>query len=386
MKVYDYLKNLPITLNNYYGDPVIQFENTMDKLQTLSNDRHMGPVSIITKGYISEEMAKEIKAKSKGLKFVVLVSISELPTDIEPLGQEHRYYTLNNLIKENIKCIGYIRPFIPPHNTNEKIIEKIFSRLNKIGCNTVIISGFRGNDEIINNMSIEDKAKWVLRVKQMPKELGEIIEQQAKKYNITVFTRTSCGVSYILKEKSTFNPYYNSPISAGCNKCPIKETCGHIKPKKDAIEFVKKLGYDIEYVETKVKEGCTVTADNRLECPSCCTSCYILNVPHIVVKNENIGLGDITFIRFITGVLVNKPGVVDGGKKDVAHVHIPNIQAPESEIHCINTWYVWAKDTDKCYGCKYCIVPVYGLKEREYGMSPKRLSVYIERELDKYEK
>ena len=383
MKVYDYLKYLPITINNYYGDPIIQFENTITKLKTLSDDGHLGPVSIITKGYISKEKAKKIKKVSSGLKLVVLVSISELPKEIEPLGQEHRYDTIKNLIENDIKCMGYIRPFIPPYNTNAETVEKIFNKLNKVRCNAVIISGFRGNDEIIHQMNIQDKEKWVLRVKQMPKQLGQIIEEQSKKYNITVFSRTACGVSWILGDNSTFNPYYNSPMSANCDKCPINDTCKHVKPSTECLDIIKKLGYDIEYIESNKNQKCTVTADNRLDCPSCCTSCYILDVPRIVVKNENIGLGDIAFIRFITGVLVNKQGVVDGGKQDVAHVHMPNIKNLKKEIHCINTWYVWARDTSKCYGCKYCIVPVYKLKEKEYGMSPKELSIYIEKELKK---
>ena len=377
---YEFLKKVPISINNYYGDPVIQWEDTLKKVKTLSDDLHEGPVSIITKGYITDKMASNLKKISKNLNLVVLVSVAQLPKEIESVSSENRYKSIKNLINNNIKVIGYVRPFIPPYNNNEETIEKIFKNISDAGCHDVIVSGFRGNDDILLKTKAEEKQKWVIRVKQMPKNTANIISKIAKKYDLEVFNRTSCGVAKVLGMDASFNPYYNSKITAGCNNCSLNKTCKHKKPSTKALNFIKDLGYDIEYID-EGNEECKITPENRLSCKSCCTSCFMLKVPHINVKNENITLGDIAFIRFITGCLVSKVGVVDGGKPDVGHVNFPSLKVDKYEIHCLNTWFEWARQIDRCYGCKYCIVPVYELQNKEYGCSPKELARYIDKHL-----
>ena len=110
----------------------------------------------------------------------------------------------------------------------------------------------------------------------------------------------------------------------------------------------------------------------------------MLKVPHILVKNDNITLGDLAFIRFITGVLACKPGVVDNGESTVGNVTLPNVKLP-FQIQCLNTWFEYATQTEKCFGCKYCIVPIYKLENKDYGCTPKTLADYIDKELNKNE-
>jgi len=377
MNAYQYLKKIPVAVNNYFGDPVLQWENTIQKIRTLSKDNHQGIVSIITKGFITPKMASELCIAGKGLNLIVLVSISGFSKEIEPIGQTHRYLTLKNVNNANIPTIGYVRPLTPPYNTDEQTLNEIFKNISESGCKNIVISGFRGSDNIINQMKPDQKLKWVLRVKLMPQEIEKICRRLAKEYNLHIFTRTSCGVAVVLGFDRSFNPYYNSPKSAGCEYCSIKDTCEHTEPNKGAMKFIQSLGYDIKYI-SRPGQSCMVSPANRLSCISCCTSCFVLkNAPHIIVKNKNIRLGDISFIRFVTGVLVCQDGVIDGGKKDVGHVEFPGLQMPSCAIHCINTWYVWARQRAKCYDCQYCITTVYDLDEREYGCSPKQLAEYI---------
>jgi hypothetical protein len=61
MGVYDVLCKLPVAINNYFGDPVLYWADTLQKVQQLSVDKHQGIVGIITKGYITKPMAKELK-------------------------------------------------------------------------------------------------------------------------------------------------------------------------------------------------------------------------------------------------------------------------------------------------------------------------------------
>lgn len=377
-EIYGIIRTIPVSVNNYYGDPVIQWEDTLHKISVLSRDGHKGPVSIITKGYISPKMARELKEASKGLNLIVLVSISELPLNIEPIIPQGRYETLCSLNREEIPAIAYIRPFIPPYNTTAKTIRKMYAKISETSTGTAIVSGFRGNDEIIAGTNPAQKEKWVTRVKLMPDGISSIIEECSEKFGIKTFSRTSCGVSYKLGFKRSFNPYYNSPAASGCGTCPLKPTCGPEPLKPKSLELIELLGYEVDYISETQPSVCTVTAANRLSCKSCCTSCFVLGgVQRIDCKTSGVRLGDIAFMRFLTGALCSGKDVADTGKADVGHVHFPKMPMPEAEIHCINTWYPWARQMSKCFGCSYCITKVFDLKEKEYGVPPKELALHI---------
>lgn len=42
--------NIPVAINLFYGDPLLQIENTINYLEMLEKVKHKGPVIIITKG------------------------------------------------------------------------------------------------------------------------------------------------------------------------------------------------------------------------------------------------------------------------------------------------------------------------------------------------
>jgi hypothetical protein len=97
------------------------------------------------------------------------------------------------------------------------------------------------------------------------------------------------------------------------------------------------------------------------------------DITRVEVYNENITLGDLGFIRFITDVPAVKYGVVDGSP-DTGHCHIP-VLPDYKNIHTVNSWYVLSRNLKRCFGCSYCIVQAYDAKEEvEYGMSPMDLA------------
>ncbi len=107
------LRQLPVAVNNFYGDPVIQWKNTLEKLGSLETSRHAGPVGIIMKGKLSEKKVAELKEKKgKGLNLVTLISISELP-ELEGTGYAHLYDNKRMLTDAAIPAIAYIRPMMP---------------------------------------------------------------------------------------------------------------------------------------------------------------------------------------------------------------------------------------------------------------------------------
>ena len=85
------LRDFPVAVNNFYGDPFIQWENTKERLEKLASQHHTGPIGIITKSKILDSHIKTLQEfQKRGLKIVILCSISEL-INFELVRQKHRY-------------------------------------------------------------------------------------------------------------------------------------------------------------------------------------------------------------------------------------------------------------------------------------------------------
>lgn len=378
----NYFLNIPVSINNLYGDPFIpkQIENTFEKLDKLRESEHQGIVSIITKTEINKEIGLRLKEYSKDLKLIVLVSISCLPYEIEKI-KGNRFNTLKICNELKIPCLAYIRPFIPPFNTSEKSIKDIFDKIEETNTKVAVISGLRGNDEVLSNLNItnEEKNNWSMRVKIIPKEIRNYIQNEEKTHNILLFERTSCGVSYVLGLKKSYNPYYSSPQLAKCYNCPMKKTCFDKQNTEDFypsdmdLELVKMLGYDAEKVIPETQQLCSVEPEKRTSCVSCCTSCFKLQRAGIRIKNKNLCLGDISLLRLLTKKLIFADGLIDNGDSDVARPNVLN----GYNLYLLNSWWSYSRNISSCYGCSYCIVPIFKNDNCEYGGVPLEIAKNI---------
>jgi DNA repair photolyase len=372
------LRELPVSVNNFYGDPVLQWENTIEKLESLEKSHHAGPVGIIMKGKLNDRKVAELKEKKeKGLNLVTLISISELP-ELEGTGSEHRYENIRMLNEAGVPAIAYIRPMMPPFNTSEEVISKIFSQLKDAGCISAVTSGFRGDESLVERLSPDERVQWAMRVKVMPGEVFERIKKHAEANGIQLYTRTACAVSAAVGSERTYNPYYNSPNLVKCAElnCPMQDTCGPLsEPKEGSLELIKRLGFDVEFISSGTGKACGVSGEDRLRCPSCCTTCYFSsNIPHLVVKGD-VNLGDLAFIRFVTGMMAMQPGRNDDGSKEIGKIKFSNY--PEIDnAQALNSWWPMSRNIEKCFGCKYCIVSEYYNEtgeNKDVGFSPSEL-------------
>jgi hypothetical protein len=373
------LRNIPVSINNFYGDPMVQWPDTCKKLADLAEIGHTGPIGIITKGVIQPKHAQHLADLCNfGMNIIVLVSISELH-GYEKVGHAHRYTNIRHLADAGVPNIAYIRPFIPPYNTSQEIVAHIMRNVADNGGKIAVASGFRGDEAMVGNMAADKAAEWVMRVKQMPPATFAYLKQTADMHGIQLFTRTACAVSYISGHDRPYNPYFNSRRLVKCAdlRCPLLNTCGAANaPHNGSSELLAHLGYDLEFV--LAREGaacCNISGENRLSCPSCCTTCYIATAPitHLRVKSE-CSLGDLAFIRFVSGLMAMKSGVADDGSKEIGNVHLPNY--PHIKFQCLNTWFPIARTIAKCYGCAYCVVAEYyntSTPNTETGFSPARL-------------
>ena len=375
MNVKELLRNIPVSVNNFYRDPTLQWRNTLIKLKQLALTDHAAPVGLITKGKLTKRHCSEL-SQFKQLKLVVLVSISELPIGMEKVSHVHRYRNIELLNQSNIPNIAYIRPLTPPYNSGEKVVNKIFRNIAASGANAAMVCGFRGSDAMVSEFSPSEAIKWTLRVKQMTPDIWANVYRASQENGIQLFMRTSCAVDYVLGHKSTYNPYYNAPKLAKCveNSCPLIETCRPPStPKQGSIEFLRSLGYELEFQSgTLNRQICNVEPHNRLECKSCCTTCFNLENPRIFVYGD-VQLGDLTFIRFITGMIAMQPGCRDTGGTNIGQVHLPSYPGI-SNIICLNSWWAYASVGEKCFDCKYCIEKHYATSHgTDIGLPPVQL-------------
>lgn len=375
----DLLRAMPVAVNNFYGDPMVQWSNTSKKLQTLVDIGHTGPVGIITRGVMTERHAKQMQVWCEaGLNIIVLVSISELH-EFERVGHAHRYRNIALLAEHGVPAIAYIRPFIPPYNTSEAVVRLMVERVAQNGGKTIVASGFRGDEAMVRNLSPDQQAEWVMRVKQMPGDTYRSLKAATQEYGLQLFLRTACGVSYLAGHTRPYNPYFNSRSLVKCYDltCPLLETCGAAgEPNPGSMELLSHLGYQVEIVPGEPgARCCSVTGENRLSCPSCCTTCYMASAPVTHVRvHGSVNLGDLAFIRFITGLLAMKPGVNDDGAKDIGTVHLPNF--PQVQMQVLNSWMPWSRTIERCYGCSYCVVSEYynqAHANEETGFAPVQL-------------
>lgn len=378
-------KDIPVSINNLYGDPFFptQIENTFSKLDDLYKAGHTGIVSIITKTEITDEIAKRLKKYTDKLNLIILVSVSGLPYEIEKI-RGTRTNTLKHCNNNGIPCLAYLRPFLPPMNTNEEVIDDLFAKIKETGTDVIVVSGLRGNDEVLTNLNVplEERYKWNMRVKIIPKDVRTILDECAEKYDMKMFERTSCGVSYVLGMKYSYNPYYASPQLAKCYDCPLKETCfdkqKEFKVTKKDLDLVKKLGYKAEIVNEDCFELCTVEPTKRTECISCCTSCFRTkrNAIRIIKrKNEELCLGDIGLLRFLTKKLVYCDGLHDTGDPSIAHPK--NQMLKDLNLYILNSWSSYSRNIRSCYNCSYCIVPTFKNEAEEYGVVPSEIAEEI---------
>ena len=208
------IDNMPVSINNLYGDPTLQWDNTMEKLSSLGN--HKGHVAVITRGLITKEMARRLK-KLEIPKLTVIVSVSNLPKEIEPASKTDRYKTIENLTKEGVNVLVNVRPLIPDLNGTKESLEEMFRSIKEHGGKYVVVSGFRGDDNIVRSMNLDRKLEWSLRIKIMTKEMSRNIAELKDKYELNVQKRVSCGVANIYKERS-HNPYFYAKSLLLCEK------------------------------------------------------------------------------------------------------------------------------------------------------------------------
>lgn len=367
-KINQLLNKLPVSINNYFGDPGIQWNNTVKKLKNLEEVGHEGPVGIISKSYFSPDRANVLATSSCNV--VVLQSISNLPESIEPVSHRKRIDSLKNLTAAGVPTIAYLRPLIPEYNTNLDIIRATLDSIAQSGCKIVCYSGLRGTEDVLELLEKntgerpkppQGHKKWQDEHKLVEGRVKDFIEMYAKQLGLTVFRKTSCAVSYTTDQNSDYNCHWAQAEKYGCAECPMASKCADTAENWDENKIdnaLSVLGAKGKIVKEERKKACSLTD----VCTKNCSSCPVSGGVKLKLEGK-WSLGELSVARWLAGV----PVVADEELNTARIFHaLDSKETPAEKPPLAEHFYRKPNESACPQGCAYCIVDLNPERQKEY--------------------
>lgn len=307
-KIHPSLKKIPVSINNAFGDPGIQWKNTLEKLADLESTQHEGPVGIITKSTITKDRAKALSEFD--LKIAVLQSVSNLPQIIEPPKYSNRLISIENLTNAGVATLPYFRPIIPGFNDSDEIIKKTMQDTSNAGAKALVYSGLLGTKSVLGLLEKktgvkinppEGYSQWQEDHKLISKKTEAKIKQYATENNIYTFKKTSCGITYVLDLDHDFNVHYTKPEKYDCESCVNLEKCTDNaieQNNKNPTEILKIIGAIGKLEENQYEGPCKLEDVCNKACASCTNS-----KGRILRLNGEYTQGEIGLVRWMTNTV-----------------------------------------------------------------------------------
>lgn len=310
---------IPVVINIFYGDPLLYLDETIKCLEILEKAKHKGPVIIITKANMADE--KFITAFDKkwnlkihfglsffgNLEFDYMATLENLEKNLNICKQLADQYNYSYGIE--------YRPLIKGINDSEEIIKSLFELAAKY-TTTIAYSGLQVEPELAeyikeNKLPFEPYDGFDFGMKKnISDEVIEIMKKYSSMYNVPIFKKTSCAISYSMHLGPDYNAHYYRPNELGCKDCPNKSNCFRFKnyysSVKDAEFFeydalIKKLPFDLKFVY-KEKHECKLHREGLCKFPS--EDC--LNIKGLLLQTDKkITTSDVRLIKWITGYTVD---------------------------------------------------------------------------------
>ncbi len=296
--------NLPVAVNLFYGDPLLQIDNTIKLLHDLENAKHKGPVIIVTKGDYS---------KFPDIKFDLDLHIAFSCFGVNSYLDGNTMERFENNLKEikrrknNYKYSIEFRPIIYNVNDTVESFTNVF-RLAKEYNLPIGYSGLQGKPSSVkiwdeNGLDLKPYPGYTFGHKKIidPKII-ELFEKLAKKYGVLIFRKTSCLISYVHNMNRDYNAHYYRPCEMNCSECIMREKCISFKNSlKEYKDLHNIIPFDYKFVDTYDHE-CILSKNKICEFPS--IDCKHINGRLIKIK-DFITTSDVRLIKWLTGYTVD---------------------------------------------------------------------------------
>ena len=296
--------NIPVAVNLFYGDPLLQIDNTINYLKRLENAKHKGPVIIITKGDFK---------KFPDMKFDLDLHIAFSTFGIDSQLDGNTMERFGNNLKatlnreNNYKYSIEFRPIIYNINDSIETFERVFKLAKKYNL-AVGYSGLQGKPESVKiweEQGIDLKPYPGFQFghkKIIDEKIMKLFEKTAEKYKVPVFRKTSCLFSFVHNLPRDYNAHYYRPSEMGCNNCIMKEKCQNFKNKLSIDNNLDNV-IPFEYkIINKNNHICILKQKGICEFPTEDCAHISGNIIHI---KEKITTSDVRIIKWLTGYTVD---------------------------------------------------------------------------------
>ncbi|HJJ17033.1 MAG TPA: hypothetical protein OIM63_02945 [Bacilli bacterium] len=296
--------NLPVAVNLFYGDPLLQIENTVNYLRKLEEAEHKGPVIIVTKGDFSKFPDERFN-----LDLHIAFSTFGVNSYLDGSSMERFENNLKQieLRKNNYKYSIEYRPIVYNVNDTVEAFEKVFTLAKKYNL-AVGYSGLQGKPESVKiwqekKINLQPYPGYKFGHKKIiDDKVVMLFEKMAKYYNVPVFRKTSCLFSYVHGFERDYNAHYYRPNEMGCNNCIMKDKCMNFKKNlslDNNLDEVIPFKYEII---NKQKHECILKKKGICEYPTEDCSNISGNVIHI---SKMLTTSDVRVIKWLTGYTVD---------------------------------------------------------------------------------
>lgn len=299
--------NLPVVVNLFYGDPMLQLNNTLLYLEKLETSKHHAPVIIITKGDLSLFPDKKYNLDLHFALSTFGINSVYDGGNIERLEKNLEYAKFLNK-KYQYKYSIEFRPIINGINDSDDIIDNIFKIAKKFST-SIGFCGLQLNDNLKkylkdNNIYFKPYDGYKLGLKKaISKEVEEIFYSKSEKYNVPVFRKTSCLISYSHNLERDYNAHYYRPNEMRCDKCLMSDKCLTFKKNNDLNDISLDIKIPFKYeIVNKDKHCCILYKMGTCKFPS--NDCK--NISGKLIKiDEKITSSDLRVIKWLTGLTVD---------------------------------------------------------------------------------
>jgi hypothetical protein len=297
-------KHIPVAVNLFYGDPLLQTDTTVKYLRLLESTGHKGPVVIITKGDFR---------KFPDVEFDLDLHFAFSTFGIEQSRYDGRSFKdfLSNLNEINNRKHQYkysieFRPIINGVNDSYYSLQSVFKAARKYNL-PVGYSGLQGKPDVVD---IWEKEGYNFKPypgytfghkKSISATIQEDIERLSRLYKVAIFRKTSCLISYVHNLARDYNAHYYRPSEMGCQECAMKLNCAIAKEKRNNLEIEIDIPFEHELIK-KENHECILKQKGICEFPS--DDCSRISGGLIKI-NEKVTTADVRVIKWLTGYTVD---------------------------------------------------------------------------------
>lgn len=295
--------NIPVAVNLFYGDPLLQIDNTVQYLHELEESHHKGPVIIVTKGDFS-------KFPDIPFDLDLHIAFSAFGVDSPLDGGTMDRFTHNlqqiETRKHNYKYSIEYRPIIYEVNDTVEAFKSVLTLAQKYRL-AIGYSGLQGKPE---SVKIWEEERIPLKPypgyhfghkKIIDEKVATLLETLASQYEVPIFRKTSCLFSYVHGLARDYNAHYYRPSEVGCFTCPMRETCFTFKEQmKTDTDLDEIIPFSYQIIE-KQNHECILKQKGICEFPS--EDCSRIS-GKIIKINDHITTTDVRLIKWLTGMTV----------------------------------------------------------------------------------